>query len=72
MSATDRVTELTATFTAPSLNVAGLLCDRHAPEHVAFTVVNGAGGASALSFGDLAAESHRCARALQGLGVGPG
>lgn len=72
MSAADRVAELTATFTAPSLNVAWLLCDRHAPEHVAFTVVDGAGEPSTLSFGELAADSHRCARALQGLGVGPG
>lgn len=72
MSAADRVAELTATFTAPALNVPWLLCDRHAPEHVAFTVVDGDGRASPLTFGALAADSHRCARALQGLGVGPG
>ncbi|MEU0210959.1 AMP-binding protein [Streptomyces canus] len=72
MSAADRVTELTATFTAPSLNVAWLLCDQHPADRVAFTVVDAAGEPSALSYGELAADSHRCARALQGLGVGPG
>ncbi|MFF7549403.1 AMP-binding protein [Streptomyces canus] len=72
MRAADRVTELTTTFTAPSLNVAWLLCDQHPADRVAFTVVDAAGEPSALSYGELAANSHRCARALQGLGVGPG
>ncbi|MEU1370931.1 AMP-binding protein [Streptomyces sp. NPDC005803] len=72
MSAADRVRELTATFAAPSLDVAGLLCDRQPADRVAFTVVDGAGKASTLTFGELAADSHRCARALQRLGVGPG
>ncbi|MFG2460366.1 AMP-binding protein [Streptomyces sp. NPDC048523] len=72
MSAADRVAELTSAFTAPSLNVAWLLCDRHAPENVAFTVVDGDGLAATLTYGALAADSHRCARALRGLGVGPG
>ncbi|WP_109005909.1 AMP-binding protein [Streptomyces rishiriensis] len=72
MSAADRVAELTATFTAPSLDVAGLLCDQHPADRVAFTVVDGTGGASTLSYGELATDSHRYARALQGLGVGPG
>jgi acetyl-CoA synthetase len=52
--------------------VAGLLCDQHPAERPAFTVVDGAGGASTLTYGELAADSHRCARALQELGVGPG
>ncbi|MGW0422206.1 AMP-binding protein [Streptomyces sp. NPDC003015] len=72
MSAADRVAELTSAFTAPSLNVAWLLCDRHAAENVAFTVVDGDGKAATLTYGALATDSHRCARALQGLGVGPG
>jgi acetyl-CoA synthetase len=72
MSAADRVAELTARFAGPSLDVAGLLCDQHPAEHPAFTVVDGAGGASTLTYGELAADSHRCARALQELGVGPG
>ncbi|MFI8073621.1 AMP-binding protein [Streptomyces sp. NPDC086033] len=72
MSAADRVAELTATFTAPSLDVAWLLCDQHHADRVAFTVVDATGEPSVLSFGELAADSHRCARALKDLGVGPG
>ncbi|MGW7130521.1 AMP-binding protein [Streptomyces bobili] len=72
MSAADRVAELTTTFAAPSLDVARLLCDRHPAERPAFTVVDAAGGATTLTYGELAADSHRYARALQGLGVGPG
>jgi acetyl-CoA synthetase len=41
-------------------------------DHVAFTMVDAAGGSSTLTFGQLAADSHRYARALQNLGVGPG
>lgn len=72
MSAADRVAELTAQFTASSLDVAWLLCDQHPDDRVAFTVVDGAGEPSTLSYGELAADSHRYARALQELGVGPG
>ncbi|MDX3568568.1 AMP-binding protein [Streptomyces sp. ID05-47C] len=72
MSAADRVAELTTTFAAPSLDVARLLCDRHPAERPAFTVIDAVGGALTLTYGELAADSHRYARALQGLGVGPG
>ncbi|MER7927251.1 AMP-binding protein [Streptomyces sp. NPDC096057] len=72
MSAADRVAELTATFAAPSLDVAGLLCDQYPADRTAFTVVDSDGKASRLTFGELGANSHRWARALQGLGVGPG
>jgi acetyl-CoA synthetase len=72
MSAAGRVAELTAAFAAPSVDVAWLLCDRHPADRVAFTVVDRTGEPSTLSFGELAAGSHRYARALQGLGVGPG
>jgi acetyl-CoA synthetase len=72
MSAAERVDELAATFSAEDAQVAWLLCDRHPADDVAFTVVDAAGEASVLTFGQLAADSHRYARALQGLGVGPG
>jgi acetyl-CoA synthetase len=72
MSAAERVDELAATFGAVDAHVAWLLCDRHPADDVAFTVVDAAGEASVLTFGQLAADSHRYARALQGLGVGPG
>ncbi|MET8511815.1 AMP-binding protein [Streptomyces sp. NPDC005077] len=72
MSAADRVAELAAAFAAPSLDVAHLLCDRHPADRTAFTLVDSDGKASTLTFGELAADSHRYARALQGHGVGPG
>ncbi|SNQ46704.1 Acetyl-CoA synthetase [Frankia canadensis] len=72
MGAAGRVAELTATFTAPRLDVAWLLCDRHPADQVAFTVVDDPDAPTVLSFGELAVSSHRYARALQGLGVGPG
>jgi acetyl-CoA synthetase len=72
MSAAERVDELAAIFGAEDAQVAWLLCDRHPADDVAFTVVDAAGEASILTFGQLAADSHRYARALQGLGVGPG
>jgi len=72
MSAAERVAELAATFGAEDANVAWLLCDRHPADDVAFTVVDAEGEASTLTFGQLAIDSHRYARALQGLGVGPG
>ena len=39
---------------------------------VTATVVDAAGETSVITFGQLGADSHRYARALQGLGVGPG
>jgi len=72
MSAVERVAELAATFGAEDAEVAWLLCDRHPANDVAFTVFDAAGEASTLTFGQLAIDSHRYARALQGLGVGPG
>ncbi|MEH0420772.1 AMP-binding protein [Streptomyces sp. B21-083] len=72
MRASDRVTELTSMIDSLETNVAWLLCDRHPADRVAFTVVDAAGEASVLTFGQLAADSHRCARALQELGVGSG
>ncbi|WP_406432046.1 AMP-binding protein [Streptomyces sp. NBC_00631] len=72
MSAADRVAELTATFAAPSLSVARLLCDQHPADRVAFIVADGTGESSELTYGELAENSHRHARALQELGIGPG
>jgi len=72
MSVADRVDELAATFGAVDAQVAWLLCDRHPADDVAFTVVDAAGETSVVTFGQLAADSHRYAQALQGLGVGPG
>jgi acetyl-CoA synthetase len=72
MSAADRVGKLAAEFGAADAHVAWLLCDRHPADDVVFTLVDTNGDASTLTFGQLAVDSHRYARALQALGVGPG
>ena len=72
MNATDRVAVLAAEFGADDAAVAWLLCDRHPADVLAFTVIDTDGVASNLTFGRLAADSHRYAHALQALGVGPG
>jgi acetyl-CoA synthetase len=72
MNPANRVAELAATFRAEDAQVAWQLCDRHPADNVAITAVDAAGNASTVTFGQLAADSHRYARALQGLGVGPG
>jgi len=72
MNPVSRVAELAATFGAEDAQVAWLLCDRHPADQVAVTAVDAEGDALTATFGQLAADSHRYARALQGLGVGPG
>ncbi|MUM34426.1 AMP-binding protein, partial [Mycolicibacterium sp. CBMA 361] len=72
MNPDDRVVDLVATFGAQDANVAWLLCDRHPTDNVAITAVDATGDVSTVTFGQLAADSHRYARVLQGLGVRPG
>jgi acetyl-CoA synthetase len=72
MNPADRVTELVAEFGSKDAHVAWLLCDRHQADSIAFIAVDAAGDASSVTFGQLAADSHRYARVLQGFGVGPG
>jgi len=71
MRAADRVAELTAAFAAPSLDVAGLLCDRHPTDRTAFTVVDSDGKAATLTFAVLHGHAvvtggFHCARAAFG------
>ena len=67
-----RIAQIVDTFSAPDADAAWLLCDRHDPGTVAFTVVEQDGSAMDLSFGDLRERSERFAGALRELGVGPG
>jgi acetyl-CoA synthetase len=67
-----RVRELMHEYGSPMLSVAELLCDRHDPASIAFTVVDADGTGRDLSFGKLAERSRRLASALAALGVGPG
>lgn len=68
----ERVRELVAVFSAPEVDPAWLLCDRHAAETVAFTFVEPDGSWTDLTFGELREASQRFAGVLAGLGVGRG
>ncbi|MGW0818055.1 AMP-binding protein [Streptomyces viridiviolaceus] len=67
-----RVSELIRDFTGDQTDVAWLLCDRHPVDAVAFTVIAEDLSARDITFGELRELSDQCARALAGLGVGPG
>jgi acetyl-CoA synthetase len=67
-----RVSELVGVFSAPDADAAWLLCDRHQPESVAFTLVESDGLRADLTYGELRERSERFAGVLMSLGVGPG
>jgi len=67
-----RVTELVEVFSASDADAAWLLCDRHQPESIAFTLVESDGSRTELTFGELRERSERFAGVLIGLGVGRG
>jgi acetyl-CoA synthetase len=67
-----RVSELVEVFSAPDADAAWLLCDRHHPESVAFTLVESDGSRTDLTYGELRERSERFAGVLMGLGVGRG
>ncbi|WP_037144724.1 AMP-binding protein [Rhodococcoides fascians] len=66
-----RVREIAATYNDSASNVAQLLCDRHAPDLTAVTVVS-KGERAVHTFGDLAASSTRVAVLLGEYGIGHG
>ncbi|WP_104107819.1 AMP-binding protein [Nocardioides sp. 616] len=72
MTPDERVTDLLATFDAPGLVVADLLCDRHPVDQVAFTVVQPDLSPRDLTYGELAESSRRFAAALVAQGIEPG
>ena len=67
-----RVQELMAPFNAADASAAALLCDSHAPERLAYRIIDANLAARDLSYGDLRGESERFAGALKALGLGPG
>ena len=67
-----RISELVGAFSAPDADAAWLLCDRHQPESVAFTLVESDGSRADRTYGELRERSERFAGVLMGLGVGPG
>lgn len=68
----NRVAELLSLYGHPHASAANLLCDRHDPSSVAFTLVGADLSSSDLTFGELRAESERFAAAMAALGVQPG
>lgn len=67
-----RIQNLLTVFAAPDADVAWLLCDRHRPDAVAFTVLGPDLKATSLTYGTLADRSALLAGRLRALGVGPG
>jgi len=66
------VDALLATYGAADACAAGLLCDSHDPNAVAFTVVAADLSAEDITYGELRERSERGAAALAELGIGPG
>src|SRR5687768_7467038 len=67
-----RVRELLDTWTQPDLDLAGLLCDRHPADAVAFTIVQQDLSSVDLTYGELGERSRRAAAALAAMDVRPG
>jgi acetyl-CoA synthetase len=68
----ERVADLLAMYGSQRACAAHLLCDRHDPTTIAFTIVAPDLRAVELSYGELRAESERLAGALSALGVRAG
>jgi len=67
-----RVQELVALYGSPDASVAELLCDRYAPDALAYRLVGPDLEAEDLTYGELRQRSERFAAALADLGVRPG
>ena len=69
MTPDERVHALLAECDGDDVCLAELLCDRHRPDDVAFTVVQPDLTSVDLTYGDLRERSERFAAALVALGV---
>lgn len=67
-----RVNELRAITSAADASTAGLLCDRHDPDSLAYRIVGADLSTLDLSYGELRAKSERFAAGLAALGVQSG
>lgn len=67
-----RIDQLVAEVLRPNTAPAGLLCDRHAADTTAFTVIDEDLNGRDLTYGELKLASERLAGALSSLGIGPG
>lgn len=64
--------QLLAIYDVPGASAAEFLCDRHAAEAVAFTVINADLSSRDITYGELRTESEKVASALAALGVSEG
>ncbi|MFF3138606.1 AMP-binding protein [Streptomyces mirabilis] len=69
---TARTAELVRSYSAPSLDVAHLLCDRHPGHAVAARVVGEDLSETTVTYAELAESSRRFAGVLSDRGIGPG
>ena len=69
---TTRVEELLAKFSGDDLSVAGVLCDEHDPDGIAFRVIADDLEATEITYGQLRRDSERMAAVLASLGVESG
>jgi acetyl-CoA synthetase len=67
-----RIKALLSTYEASDACLADLLCDRHDPDAIAYTIVSPDFSAHDLTYGVLRAQSERLAAALAAQGVEPG
>lgn len=68
----DRVAELISLYSDNDANTAYLLCDRHDPSALAYTIIASDLSSEDLTYGALRCESERLAAGLYNLGLRPG
>lgn len=72
VNSTTRVQQLLELYGGDTVTVATLLCDRYAPDQLAYRIIGADAQATDYSYGELRAASEKFAAALQQLGVAPG
>ncbi len=71
-TADERIAQLLERYSGKRINLAERLCDGHAPDALAYRLIDADLSATDYTYGDLRLASERFAAALQALGVGPG
>lgn len=68
----DEIASMLEMYGDPKASAARMLCDRHHPSHVAYTIVAQDVSARELTYGELRLESSKLAAGLWSLGLRPG